>query len=84
MIIREGAIKSTVAIKLDSLGSIGGSWTVEENAPVAVKTWYDRSRRNYEIWLVDVDGNQVGETKYGFSKEEKNLIVKELESELEG
>ncbi len=60
--------------------SINGSvWT--EAQTVKIEMWYDRSRRNWVLYPVDKDGNQITEAIYGFGKKEALKLKKELEAE---
>ena len=53
----------------------------EEKEAVAVDMWYDRSRREWVLYPIDKEGNQLAEAKYGFGKKEAMLIKKDLEEE---
>lgn len=55
--------------------------TAEEATATAVTMWYDRHRREWVIYPVDAEGNQLAEAVYGFSKQEACLIKKDLEAE---
>ena len=52
-----------------------------EREAVKIEKWYDRSRREWVIYPVDKDGNQLTEASYGFSKAEAEQIKKELEKQ---
>lgn len=43
--------------------------------------WYDRHRREWVIYPVDEEGNQLDGAKYGFNKKEAQAIRKDLEAE---
>lgn len=47
-----------------------------------IEMWYDRHRRNWVLYPVDAEGNQLKEARYGFGKAEALEIKKELEDEL--
>ena len=53
----------------------------KEIKAVAIEKWYDRSRREWVLYPIDEEGNQLVEARYGFSKAEANKIKKELEAE---
>ena len=53
----------------------------EKAAAVKIEMWYDRSRRNWVLYPVDEEGNQLAEAMYGFGKAEAMEIKKELELE---
>ena len=55
--------------------------TYEEKKAVAIDKWYDRHRREWVIYPVDDEGNQLVEARYGFSKAEAVEIKRELETE---
>lgn len=55
--------------------------TVEEEKAVVIEMWYDRHRRNWVLYPVDEEGNQIAEATYGFGKAEALRIKKELEEE---
>lgn len=56
--------------------------TVREDLNIAkIDMWYDRSRKNWVIYPVDTEGNQLTEAVYGFSKSEAKEIKKDLELE---
>lgn len=63
-----------------------GSWdsTPVERECTAISCWYDRHRRNWVLYPVDAEGNQLEEAKYGFGKAEAMQIKKDMESELIG
>ena len=50
---------------------------------IAVDMWYDRHRREWVIYPVDADGNQLAEARYGFSKQEAQAIKADIEEEYE-
>ena len=54
---------------------------IEEHKAVAIEKWYDRHRREWVIYPVDAEGNQLVEARYGFSKTEAEEIKAELEAE---
>lgn len=53
----------------------------EEKTAVKIEMWYDRSRREWVIYPVDEDGNQLAEARYGYGKAEAKEIKKDLEAE---
>lgn len=53
----------------------------EEKKAVAIDKWYDRHRREWVLYPVDDEGNQLAEARYGFSKAEAEDIKRELEAE---
>lgn len=61
----------------------GQEWipTLEEAKAVKIEMWYDRHRREWVLYPVDAEGNQIAEASYGFSKQEACLIKKDLEAE---
>ncbi len=61
----------------------GNEWVPDykESNAVAIEMWYDRHRRNWVIYPVDKDGNQIKEAIYGFGKAEALKLKKELEDE---
>lgn len=54
----------------------------EEPKAVAIECWYDRSRRNWVIYPVDAEGNQLEEARYGFGKVEAMKIKQDMENEI--
>ena len=54
---------------------------IEEPKAVAIEKWYDRHRREWVIYPVDAEGNQLVEARYGFNKTEAEEIKAELEAE---
>ena len=46
-----------------------------------IDMWYDRSRKNWVIYPVDDEGNQLTEEVYGFSRKEAKEIKQDLELE---
>lgn len=55
--------------------------TAEDRKAVAIEMWYDRHRREWVLYPVDNEGNQLNEAVYGFGKDEAKRIRKELEAE---
>lgn len=55
----------------------------EEKVPVAVECWYDRHRREWVIYPIDDEGNQLEEARYGFGKKEALEIKADLERQIE-
>lgn len=53
----------------------------EEKKAVAIEMWYDRSRRNWVLYPIDEDGNQLAEAVYGFGKAEALSIREDLRKE---
>ena len=53
----------------------------EEPEAVAIEMWYDRSRREWVLYPVDADGNQIAEATYEFSKKDAMNSKKQLEAE---
>lgn len=61
-----------------------GSMEFHENAEaVKIEMWYDRSRRNWVLYPVDAEGNQLEEARYGFGKTEALKIKRDMEEEYE-
>jgi hypothetical protein len=68
-----------------------GTWSdveptfFEARKAVDVKCWYDRHRRNWVIYPVDAEGNQLKEASYGFCKKEameiRNEMLKEIKED---
>lgn len=52
-----------------------------EKKAIAVEMWYDKSRRNWVLYPVDNEGNQIAEAVYGFGKAEAKTLKAELEQE---
>ena len=55
--------------------------TDEEAKAAAVEMWYDRSRKEWVIYPVDAESNQIAPASYGFGKAEAKRIKKDLEVE---
>ena len=53
----------------------------EEPKAAAIEMWYDRSRREWVLYPVDADGNQIAEATYEFSKKDALNSKKQLEAE---
>lgn len=53
----------------------------KEPKAVKIEMWYDRSRREWVLYPVDEEGNQIDEASYGFRKAEAKEIKKDLERE---
>lgn len=53
----------------------------EEPKAVAIAMWYDRSRREWVLYPVDADGNQLSEAVYDFRKAEALETKRLLEAE---
>ena len=53
-----------------------------DRTPVGVEMWYDRHCRNWVLYPVDAEGNQLKEARYGFGKEDALRIKAELEEEI--
>lgn len=68
----------SIKLKVD-----GVEWIpeIEEAEAVAVEAWYDRHRREWVIYPVDADGNQIEAARYGFGKKEAMQIKKDIEAE---
>ena len=62
----------------------GVEWipTEEEPKAVAIDMWYDRHRREWVLYPVDKEGNQLAEARYAFSKSAALETKKEMEGEL--
>lgn len=62
---------------------INGRVYEPEAEPVAVDVsrWYDRHRREWVIYPVDADGNQIGAAQYGFSRAEAIEIEEDIRRE---
>lgn len=60
---------------------IGWDEEVVEKKAVSVDMWYDRSRREWVIYPVDDEGNQIAGARYGFNKNEAQAIKKDIEEE---
>lgn len=58
-------------------------WAEDREEPKAVKIvmWYDRSRREWVLYPVDADGNQIAEATYAFGKVDAVDTKKHLEAE---
>lgn len=53
-----------------------------ENAEVvAIEMWYDRHRREWVLYPVDYEGNQLAPAVYGFGKADALDTKKSLEAE---
>ena len=52
-----------------------------KKAAVKIEMWYDRSRREWVLYPVDEEGNQLVEARHGFGKAEALSIKKDLEKE---
>lgn len=70
---------ASVRIKVDSW-----DFAPVERECTAVECWYDRHRRNWVLYPVDAEGNQLDEARYGFGKAEAMQMKKDMESELIG
>lgn len=55
--------------------------TIEEAKATKIEMWYDRSRREWVLYPVDEEGNQLAGASYGFGKAEALRIKKDLEAE---
>ena len=53
----------------------------EEAKAVRIEMWYDRSRKEWVLYPVDAEGNQMAEASYGFGKKDAMRIKADLESE---
>ena len=53
----------------------------EDPKAVKIEMWYDRHRREWVLYPVDEEGNQIAPASYGFSKAEAKEIKKDLEAE---
>lgn len=53
----------------------------EEKQAVEIDKWYDRHRREWVLYPIDNEGNQLAEARYGFSKAEAEEIKRNLEAE---
>lgn len=60
---------------------IGFDYEEKERKPAAIEMWYDRSRREWVLYPVDEEGNQLEEASYAFGKAEAKEIKKDLEVE---
>ena len=54
-----------------------------ERKAVGVAMWYDRHRREWVLYPVDEEGNQLAEARYGFSKAEAMSIKADIEIEVD-
>ena len=54
-----------------------------ERKAVRAEMWYDRHRREWVIYPVDEEGNQLEAARYGFSKREAQEIKDEIEADIE-
>lgn len=52
-----------------------------EPKAVEIDMWYDRHRRNWVLYPVDAEGNQLAEATYVFGKENAVQAKEELERE---
>lgn len=61
----------------------GKEWQPSEKPviAVAVDMWYDRHRREWVLYPIDDEGNQLAEALYGFSKAEAKALKQQLEAE---
>lgn len=50
-----------------------------DHTPVRVECWWDRFHRNWVIYPVDAEGNQLEEARYGFNRAEAQQIKKDIE-----
>lgn len=55
----------------------------EEAKPVRIEMWYDRHRRNWVLYPVDAEGNQLSEARYAFGKKEAKELKNDMETEYE-
>ena len=60
---------------------LGEGWEEVEHKAVAIEMWYDRHRRNWVLYPIDEEGNQMQEAVYGFGKKEALRIKEDLEEE---
>ena len=60
---------------------IGFDYEECEKKPVAISMWYDRHRREWVLYPVDEEGNQLAEATYEFSKANAERSKKGLEDE---
>lgn len=62
---------------------INGREYEPQDDPVAVDVsrWYDRHRKEWVIYPVDAEGNQIGSAQYGFSKAEAQEIEADIRKE---
>lgn len=67
-----------MTIKIDGVEFIP---TGEEPQAVEISMWYDRHRRNWVLYPVDDQGNQICEARYGFGRKEAERIKAEMEQE---
>ena len=74
----KGERKMTIRIIEDGI-----EWNAEEKESKAasIEMWYDRSRREWVLYPVDEEGNQLAEARYGYGKAEAKEIKKDLEAE---
>lgn len=63
---------------------IGYDGIEPERKPHHIEMWYDRHRREYVLYPVDEEGNQLVEARYAFSKQEAKELKKDLETEYLG
>ena len=55
--------------------------TATEAKAVAVEMWYDHLRREWVLYPVDSEGNQLEGARYAFNKKEALGIKRELKAE---
>ena len=67
----------TIRIKLTGL-----EMHEDNHEPVKAEMWYDRHNRNWVIYPVDAEGNQLAEARYGFGKKEAKAIKDESEESI--
>lgn len=52
-----------------------------EAKPVKIEMWYDRSRKEWVLYPVDEEGNQLAAASYAFGKKDANETKKQLEAD---
>ena len=60
---------------------LGTGMYYEDRAVDHIEMWYDRSRRNWVLYPVDAEGNQLAEASYGFGKKDALQTKAMLEEE---
>lgn len=63
--------------------SIVGFETFEEQVAVAVETYYDRQTRSWVSFLVDADGNPIGDSLYDGTKADRDASIRMLQSQID-
>ena len=62
------------------LGNFEGP--MDEEPAVSIEMWYDRHRKEWVIYPVDANGNQLAPARFGFGKREALSIRADIAAEL--